>query len=153
MNPGPEYRTLWHTYDPDRANELLDGLGLTERDSDGFRLTPGGNRVTISLAVVQTHPDWVGQTEIFVEEMKELDLDINLSVMANEQASQWRANNQYQFSWGANWGSEDFWGRWSPGRRVAGDQHRDQRAALGRLLRDPAARRARLPTPRPPATS
>ena len=110
MNPGPEYRTLWHTYDPDRANELLDGLGLTARDSDGFRLTPGGNRVTISLAVVQSHPNWVGQTEIFVEEMKELDLDIKLDVLADEQSGQWRATNQYQFSWGANWGSEDFWG-------------------------------------------
>ena len=114
MNPGPEYRTLWHTYDPDRANELLDGLGLTERDSDGFRLTPGGNRVTISLAVVQSHPDWVGQTEIFVEEMKELDLDIKLDVLADEMSGQWRATNQYQFSWGANWGSEDFWGGGAP---------------------------------------
>ena len=137
MNPGPEYRTLWHTYEPDRANELLDGLGLTERDSDGFRLTPGGNRVTISLAVVQSHPDWVGQTEIFVEEMKELDLDIKLDVLADEMSGQWRATNQYQLSWGANWGSEDFWGGGAPAAGLPVDQHRHQRPALGRLLRDP----------------
>jgi len=36
-NPGPEFRTLWATYDPEQANQLLDGLGLTEKDGDGFR--------------------------------------------------------------------------------------------------------------------
>ena len=46
--------------------------------------------------------------------MKELDLDIKLDVLADEMSGQWRANNQYQFSWGANWGSEDFWGGGAP---------------------------------------
>ena len=114
MNPGSEYRTKWHTYDQDQANALLDGLGLTARDSDGFRQTAGGNRVTVTMAVVQSWPQWVGQAEIFVEEMKELGLDIKLEVLADEQWGQWRATNQHQLSWGNNWGSEDFWGGGAP---------------------------------------
>jgi len=30
-------------YDPDKANELLDGAGYTERDSEGYRLWPDGS--------------------------------------------------------------------------------------------------------------
>ncbi len=37
---------------PDEANALLDGLGLTERDSDGFRLLPNGERVVLRIDAV-----------------------------------------------------------------------------------------------------
>jgi peptide/nickel transport system substrate-binding protein len=49
-NPGPEYRTLNMTYDPNKANELLDKLGLTKKDSEGYRLrTDNGQRLRIEL--------------------------------------------------------------------------------------------------------
>jgi peptide/nickel transport system substrate-binding protein len=38
-------------YDPERANELLDELGLTERDSEGFRLRPDGEPLSIVVNV------------------------------------------------------------------------------------------------------
>lgn len=37
-------------YDPDRANQLLDSLGLSERDGDGFRLRPDGQQLKLSIA-------------------------------------------------------------------------------------------------------
>jgi len=36
-------------YDPDLANKMLDDLGLEKRDSDGWRLMPNGERLTIVL--------------------------------------------------------------------------------------------------------
>jgi len=52
-NPGPEYRTLWATHDPDQANEILDSIGLDKKDDDGFRLrTDGKGRLQIELAAV-----------------------------------------------------------------------------------------------------
>jgi peptide/nickel transport system substrate-binding protein len=41
-SPGPEYRTLWHTYDPNRANQMLDQIGLDRKDGEGFRLRADG---------------------------------------------------------------------------------------------------------------
>jgi len=41
--------TQYLEYDPDQANALLDGLGYTERDGDGFRLDPDGNRIAFRL--------------------------------------------------------------------------------------------------------
>lgn len=37
-----EYQTKWATYDPKKANDLLDELGLTKRNSEGIRLLPDG---------------------------------------------------------------------------------------------------------------
>lgn len=48
-NFDPALETLWTEYDPDRANALLDEIGLTARDGDGFRLRPDGRRLAIVL--------------------------------------------------------------------------------------------------------
>ncbi len=59
----PEFETRWTEYDPDRANALLDGLGLTERDGDGWRKRPDGKtlsfRITYTDAVSVITPDEV----------------------------------------------------------------------------------------------
>ena len=52
----PEFETRWTEYDPERANELLDGLGLTERDGDGFRKRSDGQ----TLAFRITYTDVLG---------------------------------------------------------------------------------------------
>ena len=41
----PELRDAWAAYDPQRANELLDDMGLTARDGSGIRLLPDGRRM------------------------------------------------------------------------------------------------------------
>ncbi len=51
----PFYQERWATqfteFDPDLANELLDGMGLDQRDSDGYRLRPDGERFTLVFMV------------------------------------------------------------------------------------------------------
>ena len=39
-------------FDPDEANALLDGLGLDQRDSEGFRLLPSGERLVLRIDAV-----------------------------------------------------------------------------------------------------
>lgn len=51
-NPGPEYGLKWATHEPDKANALLDGLGLTKKDSEGYRLrSDGEGRLTLEALV------------------------------------------------------------------------------------------------------
>ncbi len=45
----PHYQTAWSSYDTSTANRLLDEMGLTARDDDGFRLLPDGRRMTIII--------------------------------------------------------------------------------------------------------
>ncbi len=43
-------------YDPALANQLLDGIGLTNRDSEGYRTLPDGSPLTMTLAYT---PGWL----------------------------------------------------------------------------------------------
>lgn len=56
--PGDEYAFKYTEYDPELANELLDGLGLTARDAEGFRLDKNGNPFSIEISVVPNFANW-----------------------------------------------------------------------------------------------
>jgi len=58
-----EYEEMWASYDPDAANELLDGLGLTDRDGEGFRLRPDGETMTLRMDV-DSNPGSAGEKEV-----------------------------------------------------------------------------------------
>ena len=45
----PKYQTLWANLDLERANQLLDKIGLTERDDRGIRLRPDGKPLEIEV--------------------------------------------------------------------------------------------------------
>lgn len=61
--PGPvsryHHEKLLHSfteYDPERANAMLDGLGLDQRDSEGFRMAPDGTRLTFFIMMGDFFP-------------------------------------------------------------------------------------------------
>ncbi|MFD6950551.1 ABC transporter substrate-binding protein [Nocardiopsis sp. TSRI0078] len=83
-------------YDPDLANEILDEAGYGERGSDGFRLSPRGEKVSFTLSVpTGFRPDIVDSMEMVVGFWQELDIDVELNT---EDRSLWqsrRENNEH----------------------------------------------------------
>jgi len=57
----PELQTAWAVYDPDRANDLLDEIGLTERNAEGVRLMSDGRPLEV---VVHTAGESTEQTDV-----------------------------------------------------------------------------------------
>jgi len=51
MYPGAEYETKFATYDVAKANSLLDGIGMTKKDSNGIRLRGDGKPLEITLFI------------------------------------------------------------------------------------------------------
>jgi peptide/nickel transport system substrate-binding protein len=74
--PGDEYRNMNHTLDVALANELLDGIGLTDTDADGYRLRPDGERLSIILNTVDAFVDNTGIGEMLADQLKEIGVDI-----------------------------------------------------------------------------
>ncbi len=72
-----EYAKAYSEHDPQRANEILDSLGLTQRDSAGYRRLPNGKTLEIILDV----NDWSRAAEV-AELLKEnwAELGIKLAV-------------------------------------------------------------------------
>ena len=101
FNPGPEYRDLWSTFDPDQANALLDSIGLTERDADGFRLrTDNGERLIIELPTIPAFIQFTQLAELVKEDWAEIGIFANVVEQERTLVEQRRAANELQvFVW------------------------------------------------------
>jgi peptide/nickel transport system substrate-binding protein len=101
FNPGPEYRSLWSTYDPEQANQLLDSIGLTEKDSEGYRLrTDNGERLIIELPTIPAFIQFTQLAELVKEDWAEVGIFANVVEQERSLVEQRRAANELQiFVW------------------------------------------------------
>jgi len=64
-------------FDPDLANQLLDEMGLTERDSEGIRLRPDGQKLSLVNSVGTPWPaENVEIQEIIKDYLREVGIEI-----------------------------------------------------------------------------
>ena len=70
-----EFARAYIDYDPEKANELLDEVGLTERDKDGYRLRPDGKTLAV---VINVFPAETGMTPDVWELVKKYLEDIGI---------------------------------------------------------------------------
>lgn len=89
----PAWGEAYIEYDPDRANEILDSLGLTERDGEGFRLRPDGQG-RISLIIEIGNP--VGPKVEMAEMIKSTWDSLGLETIVNFQAQSLYAQRRDQ---------------------------------------------------------
>jgi len=60
----PEQSEAWAQYDPDTANQMLDEIGLTARDAEGFRLRLDGQPLTINCEYAPVFGPWAAVSEM-----------------------------------------------------------------------------------------
>ena len=98
-------------YDPERANRLLDEMGLDKRGPDGFRLRPDGKKLQITLLSTtgwNVHLEKIA--EIVTDNLRAVGLDVNLKIVDSSLILEKRAANDidavlYGKSWGTNEGA------------------------------------------------
>jgi len=80
--PGDEFAFDNTVFDQDKANEILDGLGLTEKDSEGFRLRSDGSGERLSFLVLSelTRSDDV--TELMVDYFADVGIEYKHKAMS-----------------------------------------------------------------------
>ncbi|MHB0868411.1 MAG: ABC transporter substrate-binding protein [Chloroflexota bacterium] len=107
-SPGPEYRSLWATYDPKKATELLDKIGLDKKDSEGYRLrTDGKGRLRIELTTVGgMFIPYTQIAEMAREQWKKIGIQADVKEMERTLAFTRSQNNEQQIMLWANDGSE-----------------------------------------------
>lgn len=91
-----EWFTAFTEHDPDAANALLDEMGLTERDSDGFRLRPDGERLTIIMDY--RSGNHVQAVELIPDYMKDVGIDLQLKESAGALFTELTTSNSTQWT-------------------------------------------------------
>jgi peptide/nickel transport system substrate-binding protein len=80
--PGPEWRNKWANHDPAQANQLLDGIGLTARDAEGFRMRPdGAGRIRLSYAANRGFADYPAMGEELKKQWRAIGIDLTVEVL------------------------------------------------------------------------
>jgi len=78
--PGDEYAFKYTQLDPAKANELLDGIGLTKRDGDNMRLLPNGERLDIEIGVVPAFASWADIGQLIVEDWAKVGVRAHIEI-------------------------------------------------------------------------
>ncbi|WP_417693230.1 ABC transporter substrate-binding protein [Roseibium sp.] len=71
-----EFRTKWAEYDPDKANALLDEIGLTETNSAGTRMLPNGQPLEIIIETAGEDSSQVDALELVSETWREIGVKL-----------------------------------------------------------------------------
>ncbi|AEE96394.1 ABC transporter substrate-binding protein [Mahella australiensis] len=106
-------------YSPEKANQLLDEMGLNKKDSEGFRLGPDGKRFTINFEVQNAAPDIIPLTQLVVEYWKNVGIYTTMKTIDSTLWGQRNAANELQAS--MIWSHTPLWymadwlqGYWAP---------------------------------------
>jgi len=68
-----------YPYDPEKAKALLDEAGYIDKDGDGFREDPNGNKLEFKIDYPTGNPVRYASAPIIVENLKEVGLNVQLN--------------------------------------------------------------------------
>lgn len=127
-------------HDVDRANALLDEMGMTERDADSFRLGPDGQPFSILLEHAAWAPDLEPVAELVAEQLKDVGLNIQVKRIESSLFDQRNQANEIQAAvgwshdqgWDSDWtggtidrGVGRLWARWHTSNGKEGEEPPD----------------------------
>jgi peptide/nickel transport system substrate-binding protein len=119
--PGDEVAHKYTEFNPDEANKLLDSLGYTKRDAEGYRLLPSGKRVGFELSAVPALGAYVPVAELIVADLKKVGIWVDLQSRERDLHFQMRQANELQ---------AEVWNQDSAGTMFSGSTKFDIRLGL-----------------------
>lgn len=100
-------------HDLEQANQLLDEMGMDQRDGEGFRLGPDGNTFVLPIETASYAPDVPVVAELLVEHLKEVGIKATFNLIDSSLASQRLDANEAQAT--VIWSVQPMWrnGTWT----------------------------------------
>jgi peptide/nickel transport system substrate-binding protein len=109
--PGPEFKTLHSTLDVKKANELLDKIGLTKKDAEGYRLrTDNGQRLRIELTTYIGFLPFTRMAEMIREHWKQIGIQGDVLEQERSLTVRRVQGNEHQIYFDTQWGTDNVFG-------------------------------------------
>lgn len=99
--PGEDIESYYTEYDPDRANEILDSIGLDKKDGSGFRLRTDGSGEPLQIELVyiaEYFLDYQSMAEIAKEDWEKIGVKMNIKAEDVKLFSDRRKGNLHQIN-------------------------------------------------------
>ncbi len=105
--PGQGWREKWSTFDAKMASELLDKIGLSKKDAQGFRLrTDNGQRLRIQVQAVQAFLPWPKISEMVADQWSKVGIQADVRDTERNLAFTRTQNNEHHIMVWNNGGTE-----------------------------------------------
>jgi peptide/nickel transport system substrate-binding protein len=105
--PGQGWREKWSTFDQKQANEMLDRIGLSRKDAQGFRLrTDNGQRLRLQIQAVQAFLPWPKISEMVADQWAKVGIQADVRDTERTLAMTRTFNNEHQIMVWNNGGTE-----------------------------------------------
>ena len=102
----PRFAKAYTEYDPQRAKELLDAIGIVDSNGDGWRERPSGDKFTFTM--FGKHPLKMKVAELVASQWKDIGVDANTKLISGELlGTRSDANMLDAFVWYGDIGSTD----------------------------------------------
>ncbi len=109
--PGPEFKTLHTGLDIKKANEMLDKLGLTKKDAEGYRLRlDGGGRLRLSLTTYLGFLPFSQIAEMVAVHWKRIGIRGDVQELERGAATARMQSNEHQIYFETQWGADNIYG-------------------------------------------
>ena len=109
--PGAEYRNLHVGYDVKKANAMLDKLGLTKKDAEGYRLrADGGGRLKLELTTYIGFLPFTNIAEMIAEHWKRIGIRGEVNQLERGLATARLFANEHQIYFETQWGADNMYG-------------------------------------------
>jgi peptide/nickel transport system substrate-binding protein len=92
--PGKEWAAKYTEFDRDKANQMLDALGLTKRDPQGIRLMENGKPATIEISVVPAFGAWPDVAQLVAKDWETVGIKTIVQIRERALHFSMRAANQ-----------------------------------------------------------
>ena len=106
-------------FNPTKANQLLDEMGMDKKDSDGFRLGPDGKRFTVPIEYTEIFGDYTPVAELVTDYWGKVGIHTTLKVIESGLRATRKSANELQGS--MLWSSVTLWWNFVP--FLAGDEN------------------------------
>ena len=126
--PGKEWAAKYTEFDRDKANKVLDGLGLTKRDAQGIRLMENGKPATLEISVVPAFGAWPDVAQLVARDWEAVGIKTIVQVRERALHFNMRAANQLM---------TEIWNEDTTGFPFTGNSKFDPRNVTGMLTVGP----------------
>jgi len=107
----PEFDEAYTEYDPEKANALLDEMGLNWDENHEYRLRSDGKRLSVIFDIIpgiHEGQDAVATAEMLVKYWREIGIDIMIKSVSGELFNARVLGNEHQLSlWGGSTTTDD----------------------------------------------
>lgn len=94
-------------HDPRRANAMLDGLGFTGRDAEGFRLDRSGERFRLTLLTRRDRPHQTEAMTMIARDWRQVGVEAQVRPVDRQELRDLVASNQYEVALSSGDGGMD----------------------------------------------